>query len=166
MPQSGACRCIRQRDRVDCGSRCQGIEREGIQGCDLYTTDALCLHLFQLSLQLWLRDGRTEPPPAHHDASLIRRVSKERPRALTLRSLWARHRPACPRTRTAMRTQISQGVAGPEMWRLVRERREARGWIRPSKSRTDAQATLHMGIFSSFASFSRWLLTWPTPTAQ
>ena len=52
------------------------VERQRIHGLNLYTADAPGLHRVQFAGQLVWLDGRAEPPPAHHRASIGGRCSK------------------------------------------------------------------------------------------
>jgi len=50
------------------------VQGQRIQRGDLHASDARRLHLFEFLLDLRLGDRRAEPPPAHHDAAVIRRM--------------------------------------------------------------------------------------------
>ena len=50
------------------------IQSQRIDRLNFNTANACLLHGAQFSLQLWLDDGRTKPPPAHHDSAIRRRI--------------------------------------------------------------------------------------------
>src|SRR5207302_430020 len=50
------------------------IQSQRIQGSDLHASNACCFHLFEFPPDFCFCDSRPEPPPAHHDPAVIRRV--------------------------------------------------------------------------------------------
>jgi hypothetical protein len=47
------------------------VELQGVNGLHLEAADAAFLHDAHLALELRCGDGRTEPPPADHDAGIV-----------------------------------------------------------------------------------------------
>src|SRR5437588_5088918 len=53
------------------------VESHGIYGLHFKSADAAFLHEAHFALEFRLGNGRTEPPPAHHDPRVVRRVFED-----------------------------------------------------------------------------------------
>ena len=58
---------------------CGVVQGQRVDGLDLEAADAALLHHPHLALDLRLRDRGPEPPPAHHDPAVVRRLREELP---------------------------------------------------------------------------------------
>src|SRR6266849_991040 len=58
------------------------VQRLRIHRLYLNTANATFLHGAQFPLQLWFRDRRTKPPPAHQDSAIVRRIGEAPPQRL------------------------------------------------------------------------------------
>ena len=68
-------KAIRKIRQVDQSAR-RVVERHRIHRLDFHAANAAVLHGAQLAFELGFLDRRAEPPPAHHDPAVIRRVRK------------------------------------------------------------------------------------------
>ncbi len=67
---------IRELERVDelvGKERHIAVEFERVDGLDFDSTHTARFHEPEFALDIGLRDGRSEPPPAHHDAAVVGR---------------------------------------------------------------------------------------------
>lgn len=58
------------------------VQRLRIHRLYFNAANASFLHCAQFPLQLWFRDRRTKPPPAHQNSAIVRRISEAPPQGL------------------------------------------------------------------------------------
>src|SRR6266446_8684538 len=58
------------------------VQRLGIHRLYFNAANATFLHGAQFPLQLWSRDRRTKPPPAHQNSAIVRRIGEAPPQRL------------------------------------------------------------------------------------
>jgi hypothetical protein len=52
------------------------IKRKSVYGLDFKSADAAFFHQPHLTFELCFGHGRAKPPPAHHDAGVVRRIDE------------------------------------------------------------------------------------------